>query len=73
MRIISANVNGIRAAIRKGFYSWLADQDADFVCLQEIKAHPNQLASHASPPDGYHCFYEPGERKGRHSNKRPAS
>ncbi len=64
MRIISFNVNGLRAAIRKGFYDWLAEQDADFVCLQEIKAHPEQLRAHEPPPPGYHCFYEPAERKG---------
>jgi exodeoxyribonuclease-3 len=64
MRILSFNVNGLRAAIRKGFYDWLAEQDADFVCLQEIKAHPEQLDAHPPPPPGYHCFYEPAERKG---------
>ena len=38
MRIISLNLNGIRAAARKGFFSWLEKQNADVVCLQEIKA-----------------------------------
>ncbi|MGB5703722.1 MAG: exodeoxyribonuclease III [Polyangiales bacterium] len=66
MRIISANVNGLRAAIRKGFYDWLAAQEADFVCLQEVKARPEQLEAHEPAPAGYHCFYEPGEQKGRH-------
>ena len=37
MRIISANLNGIRSAHRKGFFSWLATQDADIVCVQELK------------------------------------
>jgi exodeoxyribonuclease-3 len=64
MRVISLNVNGLRAAIRKGFYTWLEQQDADFVCLQEIKAMPEQLVAHAPEPAGYHCFYEPAERKG---------
>ena len=66
MRIVSLNVNGLRAAIRKGFYDWLEGQGADFVCLQEIKAQPDQLKAHASPSPKYHCFYEPGEHKGRH-------
>jgi exodeoxyribonuclease-3 len=66
VRIISANVNGLRAAIRKGFYAWLAEQEADFVCLQEIKARPEQLQDHEPPPAGYRCVYEPGEQKGRH-------
>lgn len=64
MRVISFNVNGIRAAIRKGFYDWLPDQDADIVCLQEIKAQPEQLDKPELTPPGYHCFYEAGVRKG---------
>ena len=43
MRIITINVNGIRAAERKGFFSWLEKQNADVVCLQEIKAQEDQL------------------------------
>ncbi|MEM7543664.1 MAG: endonuclease/exonuclease/phosphatase family protein, partial [Pseudomonadota bacterium] len=43
MRIISINVNGIRAAHRKGLYAWLARQRADVVCLQEVKAHHQDL------------------------------
>ena len=38
MKIISCNLNGIRASARKGFFSWAADQEADFVCVQETKA-----------------------------------
>jgi exodeoxyribonuclease-3 len=38
MRIISYNVNGIRAAIKKGFFEWLKTDPADVICLQEIKA-----------------------------------
>jgi exodeoxyribonuclease-3 len=38
MRIISYNVNGIRAAIKKGFVEWLATNPADIICLQETKA-----------------------------------
>jgi len=43
MRIITLNCNGIRSAHRKGFYQWLAQQDADLVCLQETKAQISQL------------------------------
>ena len=43
MRIITINVNGIRAAERKGFFNWLKKQNADVVCLQEIKAQEDQL------------------------------
>ena len=42
-RIISLNLNGIRAAARKGFFDWMAEQDADVVCLQETKAQIHQL------------------------------
>ena len=43
MRIITVNVNGIRAAAKKGFFDWLKGQDADVVCLQETKAQEHQL------------------------------
>jgi exodeoxyribonuclease-3 len=42
-RIITTNVNGIRAAEKKGFFDWIKTQDADVVCLQEIKAQEDQL------------------------------
>ena len=64
MRVLSLNANGLRAAVRKGFYDWLPAQEADFVCLQEIKVRPEQLSEAENPPPGYHCFYESGERKG---------
>ena len=37
-RVITCNTNGIRAAARKGFFAWLAEQNADVVCIQEIKS-----------------------------------
>ena len=43
IRIISYNVNGIRAAINKGFMDWLATQPADIICLQEIKAEKENI------------------------------
>jgi len=64
MRVLSLNINGLRAAVRKGFYDWLPIQEADFVCLQEIKVRPEQLSEAERAPSGYHAFYEPGERKG---------
>jgi len=64
MRIITLNTNGIRAAERKGFFSWLAQQDADFVCIQETKAQPEQLTADAFTPDGYHCHYHSAQKKG---------
>jgi exodeoxyribonuclease-3 len=64
MRIISLNVNGIRAAQRKGFFEWLAVQNADVVCLQEIKAQEDQLDDSLFYPEGYHCYYYDAEKKG---------
>ena len=57
MRIITANVNGIRAAARKGLFEWLPDQNADLICLQETKAQIHQLKDPVFNPKGYHCEY----------------
>ena len=40
MRVVSLNLNGIRSAHRKGVFSWLAEQSADLICMQELKAQP---------------------------------
>ncbi len=64
MRIISLNANGIRAAERKGFFVWLAQQNADFICIQETKAQTEQLKADAFWPKGYHCSYCDAEKKG---------
>ncbi len=63
-RVISLNANGIRAAARKGFFAWLARQDADVVCLQETKAQEHQLEDECFRPAGYHCYYEDALKKG---------
>lgn len=62
-RIITANVNGIRAAERKGFFQWMKSQNADVVCVQEIKAQEDQLDDKFYPK-GVHTYYKPAERKG---------
>lgn len=64
MRIISLNINGIRAGARKGFFDWLAQQDADIVCLQETKAQMAQLPDAIFRPKGYHCYFSDAEKKG---------
>lgn len=64
MRVISVNVNGIRAASRKGFYEWLAKQDADFVCIQETKAQEHQLTDAIFCPEGFHCYYFDAQKPG---------
>ncbi len=66
MRVISFNANGIRAAHRKGFFTWLTQQNADFVCIQETKAQQEQLLidSETYFPAGYYCDYADAAKKG---------
>ena len=64
MRIVTLNVNGIRAAARKGLFDWLARERADVVCLQEVRAQADQIAAPQFRPAKFHCFYESAERKG---------
>jgi exodeoxyribonuclease-3 len=63
-RIASWNVNGIRAAARKGLLDTMVKLDADVVCLQEVKALPEQLPGELLAPEGYHAYFAPAERKG---------
>ena len=64
MRIISANLNGIRAAARKGFFDWMLAQDADVVCIQETKAQEHQLDDDVFSPVGYYRYLFDAEKKG---------
>ncbi len=57
MKLISWNVNGIRAAQKKGFLEWLEKENPDVVCLQETKAHPDQLGFELTHPKGYHANF----------------
>lgn len=64
MKIISYNVNGIRAAMNKGFINWLEKEQADVVCLQEIKADRDQLPLIEFQIAGYHCYSFSAQKKG---------
>ncbi|MHB8623843.1 MAG: exodeoxyribonuclease III [Sulfuricaulis sp.] len=64
MRVITLNVNGIRSAVSKGLFSWLARQRADIVCLQEIKAQERDLPNEMRAPGGFHGFFSCAEKKG---------
>lgn len=65
MKIICWNVNGLRAIERKGYWDELLKMDADIYCLQETKAHPDQLSEHTRNPVGYHSYFSwPTEKKG---------
>ncbi len=63
-KIISYNVNGIRAAFRKGFINWLAQENPDILCIQETKAQPDQIDSAALEALGYHCYWFSAQKKG---------
>lgn len=64
MKLITWNVNGIRASYKVGFMEWLATESPDILGMQEIKAEPHQLEPDLSQPEGYHAFWNPAERKG---------
>ena len=61
MKLISWNVNGLRACLGKGFGDYFAAQDADFFCLQETKMQPGQAQI---PAEGYHEYFYSAEKKG---------
>ena len=64
MKIISYNVNGIRAAIKKGFIDWLKTHPADIICLQEIKASQDDVDVKQIEALGYHHFWFSAQKKG---------
>jgi exodeoxyribonuclease-3 len=64
LRIISLNLNGIRSAVKKGFIEWLHQQDADVVCVQELKAQAQDLAHEALHVAGYFSYFHCAEKKG---------
>lgn len=65
MKIITWNVNGLRAALNKGIWDWINEQDADVVCLQEIKVKPEQLQPEQTQIfSDTNVFWHPAERSG---------
>ncbi len=64
MKIITLNCNGIRSAAKKGFYSWMKNQRADVICLQETKAQAHQLEDELFHPKGYERFLHDAEKPG---------
>jgi exodeoxyribonuclease-3 len=61
---MSVNLNGIRSAERKGFFTWLKQQNADVICLQELKAQEADLTLPVFRPEGYHAYFHYAEKKG---------
>ncbi|MBD3290035.1 exodeoxyribonuclease III [candidate division KSB1 bacterium] len=64
IRLLSWNVNGIRAVDRKNALDWFFEEKPDIFCLQETKAHPDQLPDRLTQMDGYHIFFSSAEKKG---------
>ena len=64
MRIITLNLNGLRSAASKGFFDWLPCQNADIVCVQELKAQLDDLTETMRAPDGYHGYFHCADKKG---------
>lgn len=65
LSIITWNVNGIRAVHRKGAFARILEEKPDILCIQETKAHPDQLPAELLTPPGYHPYFHfPTEKKG---------
>ncbi len=64
MKLISWNVNGVRAVVKKGFLEWVMNESPDILCLQETKANEDQLSDDIKYILGYNSFWCSGERKG---------
>lgn len=64
LRIITYNVNGIRAAIRKGFGEWLQTNPADIICIQETKAQESDIDTSLIEEAGYHSYFFSAQKKG---------
>lgn len=64
MKIASFNINGIRAASKKGLWDWLAESQVDFLGVQEVKAHQEQVNLDAVTSMGYQVFWHAAEKKG---------
>lgn len=64
MRLLSWNVNGLRAIYKKNFLTWFEQQQADIYCIQETKSHPEQLPEKLVRGSDYHSYFSQAERKG---------
>lgn len=64
MKLISWNVNGIRAGYRKGFLEWLETEQPDILGIQETKSYQYQMPKKLAEPEGYHAYWHMGHKKG---------
>jgi len=63
-RVMTINLNGIRSAAKKGFFDWMLQQNADVICVQEVKAQHDQLTTEIFNPLGYYSYFNCAEQKG---------
>src|SRR5687768_3091855 len=64
LRVITVNLNGIRSAVSKGFLEWLVKQQADCVCMQEVRAQQADMATAILMPNALHAHFACADRKG---------
>ncbi len=64
LKLLSWNVNGIRAAYKKGLLEWMQEASPDILCVQETKASPEQLPKQLLEPQGYHAYWDSADKKG---------
>ena len=64
LKLITYNVNGIRAALKKGLLEWIKDEDPDLFCVQETKSQPDQIPEELFGDLGYHAYWHSAEKKG---------
>ena len=64
MKIITYNVNGLRAALSKGLTEWMAQEQPDVLCIQETKAQPDQIPLLEFEALGYHTYFFSAQKKG---------
>ena len=63
MKLLSWNVNGLRAIYKKSAFDAIFEVDSDIICLQETKAHPEQLPEEVRSPAGYHAYFDHSKLK----------
>ena len=63
-RVLSWNVNGMRAVLKKGFSEWFAKENADILCLQETRVLPEELPGEVKEPKGYMSLWVPAQKRG---------
>ena len=62
MRVVSISVNGLAQAVEKGFFDWLAEQDADVVCVQDHRMRAYEIEDYNLIPEGYEAYFIDGEK-----------